>query len=164
MTLTRSAFSFLLVLFAIGFALMALPLVANAQNDKGHKEKRHQEEEDDHDGDENISAEEKASVKVTMAEAKAIALKRISGKVIDAELEREKGRLQYAFDIKDSAGKVWDVEIDAMTGEVLQAKEDSEDDEDTDNDGGVAKKAKRPIYRAASKMKRVTLKTVGKLY
>ena len=50
--------------------------------------------------------------------------------MIDEELEKEHGRLQYAFDIRDENGQVWDVEIHAMTGEVLQAILDDEDDDD----------------------------------
>ena len=69
---------------------------------------------------------------ITMEQAKAIALQRIPGTVTDQDLENERGVLQYSFDIKDASGKVFDVEIDAKTGKVLKAVEDTED-EDGDN-------------------------------
>ena len=57
--------------------------------------------------------------KITMAAARAIALKARHGKVTDAELERENGGLRYSFDIK--AGKTtYEVGVDAMTGKVLE--------------------------------------------
>lgn len=69
--------------------------------------------------------------KITMEQARAIALKRVPGTITEEDLEKENGRLQYSFDIKDANGKVFDVEIDAKTGKVLKAVEDKEDE---DND------------------------------
>ncbi|HEY0659475.1 MAG TPA: PepSY domain-containing protein [Pyrinomonadaceae bacterium] len=65
--------------------------------------------------------------KITMQQAREIALKRVSGTITGEDLEKEKGRLQYSFDIRDANGKVFDVEIDAKTGQVLKAVEDTED-------------------------------------
>jgi Peptidase propeptide and YPEB domain len=63
--------------------------------------------------------------KVSIAEARAIALKAYRGKITDEELEKEKGGsgLRYSFDIK--RGKVTqEVGVDAQTGKVLEnAKE-----------------------------------------
>jgi len=61
--------------------------------------------------------------KVTMAEARVIALKAHPGKITDEELEKEAGGsgLRYSFDIK--SGKVTqEVGIDAQTGVVLENK------------------------------------------
>ena len=61
--------------------------------------------------------------KVTMAEARAIALQAHPGKVTDKELEKEAGGsgLRYSFDIR--AGKVTqEVGVDAQTGAVLENK------------------------------------------
>ena len=63
--------------------------------------------------------------KVSIAEARAIALKAYSGKVTDEELEKEKGGsgLRYSFDIK-RGGATQEVGVDAQTGKVLEnAKE-----------------------------------------
>jgi len=61
--------------------------------------------------------------KVTMTEARAIALKAHSGKITDEELEKEAGGsgLRYSFDIRK--GKVTqEVGVDAQTGAVLENK------------------------------------------
>lgn len=63
--------------------------------------------------------------KVSIAEARAIALNAHPGKITDEELEKEKGGsgLRYSFDIKTSTG-VQEVGVDAKTGAVLEnAKE-----------------------------------------
>ena len=61
--------------------------------------------------------------KVTMTEARAIALKAHSGKITDEELEKEAGGsgLRYSFDIRE--GKVKQkVSVDTVTGAVLENK------------------------------------------
>ncbi|VFU07575.1 PepSY domain-containing protein [Methylocella tundrae] len=63
--------------------------------------------------------------KVTIDQARAIALKAHPGKITDEELERESGGtgLRYSFDIK-SGGIVQEVGVDAKTGQLLEnAKE-----------------------------------------
>ena len=59
--------------------------------------------------------------KVTLEQARAIALKAHPGKIVDEELEREKGGsgLRYSFDIRN--GKTTqEVGVDAKTGDVLE--------------------------------------------
>lgn len=61
--------------------------------------------------------------RVTLKEARAIALKSHPGKITDEELEREAGGtgLRYSFDIRN--GKVTqEVGVDANTGKVLENK------------------------------------------
>jgi uncharacterized membrane protein YkoI len=58
---------------------------------------------------------------VTIAQARAIALKAVPGKITDEELEKERGGsgLRYSFDIKtDSATR--EVGVDAETGKLLE--------------------------------------------
>jgi hypothetical protein len=59
--------------------------------------------------------------KVTLAEARAIALKAFPGKITDEELEKEKGGsgLRYSFDIKNG-GVTHEVGVDAKTGKLLE--------------------------------------------
>jgi uncharacterized membrane protein YkoI len=59
--------------------------------------------------------------KISIAQARAIALKARAGQITDEELEKEKGGsgLRFSFDVKTSAG-VQEVGVDAMTGEVLE--------------------------------------------
>lgn len=139
----------------MGLAVLVLPQSANGQTDKCPKAV--EREDDDKDDDENLSPEDKAKAKITLEEARVIALKRVSGTVVEEELEKEKNRLQYAFDICDGNGKIWDVEIDAVTGDVLQAAED--DDDGKDDDTSVAKK-KNIFVTTAGKVKR----TVAKIF
>ncbi|MBN9049400.1 MAG: PepSY domain-containing protein [Rhizobiales bacterium] len=61
--------------------------------------------------------------KITMSQAREIALKAYPGKIMDQELEREEGGsgLRYSFDIK-SGSRTQEVGIDASTGAVLENK------------------------------------------
>lgn len=119
---------FLFILLLLGAVSAMLPAPANGQDRKDTTP--HAERADDDDEEEKLNDEDKQRVKLSLEDARAIATGRINGKVIDEELEKERGRVQYAFDIRDEQGKVWDVEIDANTGEVLQAVEDDDDDND----------------------------------
>ena len=89
------------------------------------------------------STEEKQSdlagqARITRAEAEKIALAKVPGGTVkDAELEREKGRLIWSFDItKPGEKNITEVAVNAITGEVVsldvetpaqQAKEAAED-------------------------------------
>ncbi len=59
--------------------------------------------------------------KVTLVQARAAALKVVPGKIVDEELEKERGGsgLRYSFDIKTD-GATREVGIDAKTGKVLE--------------------------------------------
>lgn len=59
--------------------------------------------------------------KVSLLNARSLALKAHPGKITDEELEKETGGsgLRYSFDIEDKA-KTYEVGIDAKTGEVLE--------------------------------------------
>jgi uncharacterized membrane protein YkoI len=61
--------------------------------------------------------------KITMEQARAIALKAHPGRITDEELERERGGsgLRYSFDIKNGA-VTHEVGVDARTGRVLENK------------------------------------------
>jgi uncharacterized membrane protein YkoI len=63
--------------------------------------------------------------KVRIDEARAIALRAHPGKIIDEELEKEKGGtgLRYSFDIKHGA-VTQEVGVDAQTGMVLENKKE----------------------------------------
>ena len=57
--------------------------------------------------------------RLTMEQAQKIALAKEAGKIQEQELEREKGRLIYSFDIKMADG-IHEVNVDAMTGAVVE--------------------------------------------
>jgi uncharacterized membrane protein YkoI len=46
------------------------------------------------------------------------------GEIIETELERKQGRYVYEVEILDGAGQVWEVELDAKTGELLEIEQD----------------------------------------
>ena len=131
----KTVIGFLIIALMAGISVLVLPQTGFAQT--GCQAKIEDRDEDD--------AAEKANqpkyakeAKITMAEAKTIALKRVPGTILDGELEKEKGRLQYAFDICSEKNQIFDVEIDAKTGEVLKAGLDDEDDEDDDNGNSMS--------------------------
>lgn len=61
--------------------------------------------------------------RVSMAQARSIALKAVPGRITDQELERESGGsgLRYSFDIKRGT-KTYEVGVDARTGAVVENK------------------------------------------
>lgn len=62
-----------------------------------------------------------SGAKLSLAEARTIALKARPGKIIDQELEKEGGGsgLRYSFDVR-SHGKTIEVGVDARSGKVLE--------------------------------------------
>lgn len=48
----------------------------------------------------------------------AVAVKQ--GQILETDLERDDGRYVYELEILDSRGQVWEVELDAQTGELLE--------------------------------------------
>ncbi len=164
MTKIKTAIGFLILALMVSIGVLILPQVNYAQTTNDNKNNNQtgckvEAEDDDDDADEKADQSKYAAeAKITMTEARAIALKRIPGTILDEELEKENGRLQYALDVcKD--GKIYDVEIDAKTGAVLQAALDDDDDDD-DEDGEendspemqakLAKEAKISIEQARS--------------
>jgi uncharacterized membrane protein YkoI len=58
--------------------------------------------------------------KITMAKAREIALTKVkSGKIESGEIERENGKLIYSFDIKTSKPGITEVNVNAMTGKIV---------------------------------------------
>jgi hypothetical protein len=128
---------FILFAIVIGLVFAAGPQSASAQNPPATEKKVVECDDDD---DEEITEADRALVKISIKDAKLIALGRVAGKIMDAELEKERGRLQYAFDILGEDGKTYDVEIDAVTGEVLQAEVEDDDDDRPAAKASVKKK------------------------
>ncbi len=50
--------------------------------------------------------------------------KEYPGKVLEVELEREKGRIVYELEVLNNAGEVHKFYIDAKTGKLLKVKRD----------------------------------------
>ena len=76
-----------------------------------------------------------ARAKVSAESARATALAKFpGGQITESEIEEEEGRLIYSFDI-DVNGETAEVEIDAVTGEVVSAGIEADDDDDDDGKG-----------------------------
>ena len=66
-----------------------------------------------------------AKAKITQEEAKKTALAKYPGTVVESEFSIESdGNPSYEFDIKTKDGKEWEVEIDAVTGKVLESEQE----------------------------------------
>ena len=65
------------------------------------------------------------NAKISITEARSIALKAHAGEITDEELEKEKGgtELRYSFDIKRGS-VTQEVGVDAETGKVLENKKE----------------------------------------
>lgn len=60
------------------------------------------------------------------------ALERHPGAVVEVEFEQEDGKLIYDVDVQGKDGKVWEVECDAASGQVLEDKEEVEDKDEAE--------------------------------
>ena len=64
--------------------------------------------------------------KISMEKARGIALKRVKGgKIESGELEREHGKLIYSFDIKTGKSGVTEVNVDAITGKIVNVQKEN---------------------------------------
>jgi uncharacterized membrane protein YkoI len=67
--------------------------------------------------------------RISMARARAIALKLAPGKIISSEYEKEGGIWRYSFDIQQK-GNVQEIGIDGRTGKVVENKSEGPKDKD----------------------------------
>jgi uncharacterized membrane protein YkoI len=67
--------------------------------------------------------------KITIAQAREIALKRAPGTVESGELEREHKQLVYSFDIRNAEGTIDEVQVSAITGEVVRVEHETKKQE-----------------------------------
>jgi uncharacterized membrane protein YkoI len=76
-----------------------------------------------------LAAEHGPKPVVTMAQARAHALKLAPGKIISSEYEKEGGIWRYSFDIQQR-GNVQEIGIDGRTGKVVENKSEGKKDKD----------------------------------
>ncbi|KAA0546320.1 hypothetical protein FZW96_16600 [Bacillus sp. BGMRC 2118] len=65
---------------------------------------------------------------ITHEKVEETALAKISGSIESIELEKEHGRLEYHVDVRGENGEVIEVDIDAVTGEVVKVEDEVDDD------------------------------------
>ena len=61
----------------------------------------------------------KPPAKLSMAQARAIALKKAPGKIVESDYENEKGGWRYSFDIRQGK-RIHEVGVDASTGRIVE--------------------------------------------
>lgn len=76
-----------------------------------------------------ISAPKKPAAKLSMAQARAIALSKAPGKIADAEYEKEGGGWRYSFDIRQGT-RIHEVCVDANTGRIVEDKFEGANEKD----------------------------------
>lgn len=77
-------------------------------------------------GEEQNKLEMAAAAKVTIDEAIKTASEKVSGKIIEAELEEKHHTLVWEVEIVTQDNKVMEVHIDAKTGAVIDVEEEKE--------------------------------------
>ena len=99
------------------------------------------EKEEGKESEKATAAKLESQAKITKAQAQKIALDKVPGGTIkEGDIEKEKGKLLWSFDIATPGTKdITEVQVDAMTGAVLdvsketvadQAKEKKKDDDE----------------------------------
>jgi uncharacterized membrane protein YkoI len=84
----------------------------------------------DHDSDSDDDDHDRASRAVAQGRALPLAAilnrvgNQLGGEVIGVEFKRKDGRLVYRFKVATPTGRLREVSVDAMTGEIVKSKED----------------------------------------
>ena len=103
---------FRMMVLALGVMLMLNGPAWSDQKGKGKK-------------DESKETVEMAAVaKVTIEQAIKTAMDKISGKVVEAELEKKHGMLVWEVEVVTAENKVMEVHIDAESGAVIKVEEE----------------------------------------
>jgi uncharacterized membrane protein YkoI len=77
------------------------------------------------EGSKQAQAKLARQAKITIAQAREIAIKRAPGTIEEGELEREHGKLVYSFDIRNAQGTITEVQVDARNGRVISVEEEN---------------------------------------
>lgn len=163
---TKSTTAVLALGLVFGIGLFGASQTANAQNIDKQKSEKKQDRDDDKNEKEDDAKERKNQDKlmreatVTKEQARATALQRVPGEIQEEEIEKENGKLVWAFDIRDGGGKIFDVKVDAKTGAILSAEEDNEND---DNSNNQSRKNKNVFEKLGGGIKNTTAKVYRKV-
>ena len=110
---------------------------ANAQTNPSDNKPKATDRQKDNDREDDDSPEMQAKLakkaKISPEQARKIATDKVAGTIVEEELERENGKLVYSIEIRDANQKVFDVEVDARTGAIVNVEEEFEDEEDEDD-------------------------------
>ncbi len=86
-----------------------------------------------------------AQAKITRAEAEKIALDKVPGGTIkEGDIEKEKGKLIWSFDIATPATKdITEVQVDALTGQVLDVSKETAAEQEKEKKADEEKEEKK---------------------
>lgn len=133
---TRSITKFALFSFLIlGVFGLSAASVSAQERERGEKS-----ESSEREG--KVGAKLAKKTKITLAEAREIALREENGTVESEELEKEHGKLVYSFDIRNAAGTITEIWVDAKTGKVVHKSEENAEAEAKEKAADMKKKAK----------------------
>jgi uncharacterized membrane protein YkoI len=112
-------------------ALVFAAATAGAQGPAGHKE---------------TQAELQKEAKISMTDARALAMRTVTNGTIQAgEIEREGGKLIYSFDMKvPHKSGIDEVNIDAMTGKLVSHQHETPKDERKEASADAKAAASKP--------------------
>lgn len=88
----------------------------------------------DSEGDDVSQKQLEKKAEISKEEAITISLEEVPGKTVQTELEDEDGKTVYEVDVKAEDGKMWDLEINAGNGDVLQKETDDDGRDEDDGD------------------------------
>ena len=89
-------------------------------------------------------AEQPPKNRISQDKAQATALKKFPGTVKSAELEKEKGRWIYSFDIEGTDKRIHEVWVDAKKGKIVGSKIESAGEEAAEAQSGEEHKEAAP--------------------
>ncbi len=110
----------------------------NSENSENNENEGDEAKEGDEDEakEQSSQASLEKEAKISRKQAEEIALKKIPGEIIEGDLEKEDGKLIYSFEIRKSDNTIFDVEVDANTGEVIKAQIDDDEEKEGNETNG----------------------------
>lgn len=90
-----------------------------------------------------IAKDQPQKPKLSMDQARKIALEKEPGKIESSELEKEHGKLIYSFDIRTANG-LHEVNVDAISGNVIDDRVETAADEAKEKQQDAKKAKKKP--------------------
>jgi len=145
MTLDRLLMVFLALIILTAVNAGAVNAQNQKPNEKVQKEKDDEDDDDKYDTPE-MQKELAKEAKIFLEEARQTALARVPGTVTESELDKEKGKVVYEFEIRDKDNKTFDVLVDATTGEIVGVEAEDEEDDDTEDNSQASQAKKRKWY------------------
>ena len=105
------------------------------------------EKEEGDEGHAAKAAKLEARAKITKAEAQRIALEKVpNGTIKEGELEKEKGKLLWSFDIATPGTQdITEVQVDALTGQVLDISKETVADQEKEKIEDAQVKGKKEM-------------------